>query len=98
MPAWPGLEQAADCSLPLAERHPTAPNAPQPRLRPRPGALCFGYHLGVVNGPLEVLSQQLGFGGSAVLQGMVGAAAMRTAASAWCLLLMPGPTLVGQGG
>ncbi|KAL4437118.1 hypothetical protein ABPG75_004257 [Micractinium tetrahymenae] len=35
------------------------------------GALCFGYHLGVVNGPLEVLSQQLGFGGSAVLQGMV---------------------------
>lgn len=52
----------------------------------------------MVNGPLEVLSQQLGFGGSAVLQGMVGAAAMRTAASAWCLLLMPGPTLVGQGG
>lgn len=35
------------------------------------GALSFGYHLGVVNGPLEVLAQQLGFGGNAVLQGMV---------------------------
>lgn len=35
------------------------------------GALCFGYHLGVVNGPLEVLSQQLGFGGKAFLQGLV---------------------------
>lgn len=37
------------------------------------GALCFGYHLGVVNGPLEALSQDLGFGGSAFLQGLVGA-------------------------
>lgn len=35
------------------------------------GAFCFGYHLGVVNGPLEVMSQQLGFGGDAFLQGLV---------------------------
>ena len=35
------------------------------------GALSFGYHLGVVNGPLEVLAQQLGFGGNASLQGLV---------------------------
>ncbi|PSC75514.1 Plastidic glucose transporter 4 [Micractinium conductrix] len=35
------------------------------------GALAFGYHLGVVNGPLEEMAAQLGFGGSALLQGMV---------------------------
>jgi hypothetical protein len=43
------------------------------------GAICFGYHLGVVNGPLEALSQQLGFGGDAFLQGLVRR-------SAWALL------------
>ena len=40
------------------------------------GALCFGYHLGVVNGPLEELALQLGFGGNAFLQGLVGLAAV----------------------
>jgi hypothetical protein len=35
------------------------------------GAFAFGYHLGVVNGPLEVMSQQLGSGGDAFLQGLV---------------------------
>lgn len=48
------------------------------------GALCFGYHLGVVNGPLEALSQELGFGGSAFLQGLVGAARRRLRASGLC--------------
>lgn len=35
------------------------------------GAFSFGYHLGVVNGPLEALSTQLGFGGDALRQGLV---------------------------
>lgn len=35
------------------------------------GAVAFGYHLGVVNGPLEALATDLGFGGNASLQGLV---------------------------
>lgn len=35
------------------------------------GAILFGYHLGVVNGPLEYLSTDLGIAGNAVLQGWV---------------------------
>ena len=37
------------------------------------GAFAFGYHLGVVNGPLDALSTQLGFGGDAFRQGLVSA-------------------------
>lgn len=44
------------------------------------GALSFGYHLGVVNGPLEIMAQQLGFGGNAVLQGMVVSSVLAGAA------------------
>lgn len=35
------------------------------------GALAFGYHLGVVNGPLEAIAADLGFAGNAALQGTV---------------------------
>ena len=35
--------------------------------------LCsFGYHLGVVNGPLAAIAADLGFAGDAALQGLVG--------------------------
>ena len=37
------------------------------------GALAFGYHLGVVNGPLNAIAADLGFAGNAGLQGTVGA-------------------------
>ena len=37
------------------------------------GALAFGYHLGVVNGPLNAIAADLGFAGNARLQGTVGA-------------------------
>lgn len=35
------------------------------------GAFAFGYHLGVVNGPLEAIAADLGFAGNAALQGAV---------------------------
>ena len=35
------------------------------------GAFAFGYHLGVVNGPLEAIAADLGFAGNAGLQGAV---------------------------
>lgn len=38
------------------------------------GALAFGYHLGVVNGPLNAIAADLGFAGNAGLQGAVTAA------------------------
>ena len=38
------------------------------------GALAFGYHLGVVNGPLNAIAADLGFAGNAGLQGTVCAA------------------------
>ena len=37
------------------------------------GSLAFGYHLAVVNGPLEAISADLGIAGDAALQGLVGA-------------------------
>lgn len=37
------------------------------------GATAFGYHLGVVNGPLEAISADLGVAGDAAMQGLVGA-------------------------
>lgn len=36
------------------------------------GSILFGYHLGVVNGPLEAIAADLGIAGNAVLQGSVG--------------------------
>ena len=38
------------------------------------GALAFGYHLGVVNGPLNAIAADLGFAGNAGLQGAVNTA------------------------
>jgi len=35
------------------------------------GAFAFGYHLGVVNGPLEAIAKELGFAGNKALQGLV---------------------------
>lgn len=35
------------------------------------GALSFGYHLGVVNGPLQAIAMDLGFAGDAALEGAV---------------------------
>jgi len=34
--------------------------------------MAFGYHLGVVNGPLEAISADLGLAGDAAMQGLVG--------------------------
>ena len=36
------------------------------------GAFLFGYHLGVVNGPLDVIAADLNFAKNALLQGTVG--------------------------
>lgn len=38
------------------------------------GAFAFGYHLGVVNGPLEAIAKELGFAGNQALSGLVGRA------------------------
>jgi MFS family permease len=35
------------------------------------GAFAFGYHLGVVNGPLDAIAKELGFAGNKALQGLV---------------------------
>ena len=35
------------------------------------GAFAFGYHCGVVNGPLNAIAADLGFAGNAALQGTV---------------------------
>ena len=35
------------------------------------GAFAFGYHLGVVNGPLETIASELGFAGNQALSGLV---------------------------
>jgi hypothetical protein len=35
------------------------------------GAFAFGYHLGVVNGPLEAIARELGFAGNQALSGLV---------------------------
>jgi hypothetical protein len=35
------------------------------------GAFAFGYHLGVVNGPMEAIASDLGFLGDAAKEGMV---------------------------
>ncbi len=36
------------------------------------GSLAFGFHLGVVNGPLEAISKDVGIAGNAALEGLVG--------------------------
>ncbi len=35
------------------------------------GAFAFGYHLGILNGPLAEMSAQLGFAGNPQLSGLV---------------------------
>lgn len=35
------------------------------------GAFLFGYHLGIVNGPLDVIATDLGFAGNTALQGAI---------------------------
>ena len=35
------------------------------------GAFAFGYHCGIVNGPLNAIAADLGFAGNAALQGTV---------------------------
>ncbi|KAI8468900.1 MAG: general substrate transporter [Monoraphidium minutum] len=44
------------------------------------GAFAFGYHLGVVNGPLEAIAKDLGFGGDKGLQGLVVSSTLMGAA------------------
>ncbi|MEW5301739.1 MAG: hypothetical protein WDW36_004577 [Sanguina aurantia] len=44
------------------------------------GALAFGFHLGVVNGPLEAIAADLGFPGDKALQGMVVSSTLAGAA------------------
>ncbi len=36
------------------------------------GAFAFGYHLGVINGPLEAIGKDLAFAGNKALEGLVG--------------------------
>lgn len=38
------------------------------------GAFAFGYHLGVVNGPLDAIASSLGFAGDAAKKGSVSPA------------------------
>ena len=47
------------------------------------GAFSFGYHLGVVNGPLAAIAADLGFAGNASLQGLVRRPPAAAAAAAW---------------
>lgn len=44
------------------------------------GAFAFGYHLGVLNGPLERIAADLGFAGNASLQGLVISSSLAGAA------------------
>lgn len=73
------------------------------------GAFAFGFHLGVINGPLEALSRDLGVAGNATLQGLVVSSVLAGAAvgslggsglaDAWgrrkTLLVDAAPLLVG---
>ena len=43
------------------------------------GAFAFGYHLGILNGPLAEMSVQLGFAGNPQLSGLVRASALQHA-------------------
>ncbi|KAK9796344.1 hypothetical protein WJX73_010696 [Symbiochloris irregularis] len=45
------------------------------------GAFAFGYHLGVVNGPLAAIAESLGFAGNAALQGLVVSSTLAGAAA-----------------
>ncbi|KAK9820324.1 hypothetical protein WJX72_008975 [[Myrmecia] bisecta] len=45
------------------------------------GAFAFGFHLGVVNGPLAAIAADLGFGGNAALQGTVVSSLLAGAAA-----------------
>lgn len=44
------------------------------------GAFAFGYHLGVVNGPLEAIAADLGFAGNTALQGAIVSSSLAGAA------------------
>lgn len=44
------------------------------------GSMAFGYHLGVVNGPLEAIAKDLGIAGNATLQGMIVSSTLAGAA------------------
>jgi len=45
------------------------------------GAFAFGYHLGVVNGPLDAIAAELGFAGNAAMQGLVVSSTLAGAAA-----------------
>ena len=44
------------------------------------GAFSFGYHLGVLNGPLKAIATDLGFAGNAALQGAIVSSCLAGAA------------------
>ena len=85
--AWPGpldgkdSKASTDLLVPRASAADMASEQP-PSLAPvlaavviaSFGALAFGYHLGVVNGPLDAIAAELGFAGNAGLQGLVRSA------------------------
>lgn len=62
--------------------------APEPSVGPvyrsvaaaSPGAIAFGFHLAVVNGPLDAIAADLGFAGNSALQGLVVSATLLGAA------------------
>jgi hypothetical protein len=58
------------------------------------GALAFGYHLGVVNGPLDAIAADLGFAGNTSLQGTVSAGLRYNCMSMCCIA--PAYTLSGK--
>lgn len=45
------------------------------------GAFAFGYHLGVVNGPLDAIASDLGFAGNTALQGAIVSSSLAGAAA-----------------
>lgn len=87
-------------AVPGSHEGGAAPGPEQPSLAPvytavavaGLGAFSFGYHLGIVNGPLAALAADLGFGGNASLQGLV----RRPLPS--LPLLLPGYIRRGDGG
>jgi sugar porter (SP) family MFS transporter len=58
----------------------TSPSLLLPVLVAGCGAFAFGFHLGVINGPLEALSRDLGVAGNATLQGLVVSSVLAGAA------------------
>ncbi len=67
----PARAAAADIDMDAAAQPPSLAPVLSAVVIASFGALAFGFHLGVVNGPLEAIAADLGFAGNAGLQGTV---------------------------